>query len=158
MKNKQTIVNIVRATLFLPLLLAVATHTLAQAGNGGASEKKRAELYQELVQEYREQVKEQQQRIENLKAQADNLQLLNQQQEAKVAELQKLVQSLEADKKDLRDNLVTQKEMQRNNEQAIKDRDEVIKVLAKGKQRSSLEKIVASVPAVAGIIALALIR
>jgi septal ring factor EnvC (AmiA/AmiB activator) len=73
-----------------------------------------------------------------------------------IAELRKQVDLSQENNATLKDSLHLQQSVMDSRQQAITDRDLLIKELVKANKRSALEKIVESLPSLAGIIAIAL--
>ncbi|HEY0004176.1 MAG TPA: hypothetical protein VGB17_05150 [Pyrinomonadaceae bacterium] len=96
--------------------------------------------------------------IAQLEAQVDDANKLASTQAALAESRQRQLDVQEEIKKSLRDNIALQTKMLENREEAIKDRDTVIKELVKVTKRSAVERFVDAIPSIAGIISLALVR
>ncbi len=145
--------------LALLFVLFIASQPLSVQTPAVKSEQQaRIDALTEVVKLLKEQLADAKSGSGNLTMQLATSQQLNQQNEAKLAILQSLNGNLEKDKTDLSAIVAAQREMMTILQDSVKDRDSVIKELAKGNKRSAFERIADSIPSVAGLIALALVR
>jgi chromosome segregation ATPase len=147
------------------MVLTVVTFSAPKSVLGQTSSNQLAQKYKELaeaykaqVDEYKAQVNDMQKLIESLRAEKATMQSLLQTEEGKLIEKEKQIAALQDNQKDLRSAMEVQQKMLGILEQGTKDRDAVIKELAKGNKRSTWEKIAESLPALATIIALGLAK
>ena len=103
--------------------------------------------------------------IENLNRAVQQLQADNSDANAQIEKLKALQAEKEREiaiheqmEKTLQDSVAIHVKVIENREEAIKDRDTVIKELVKVSKRSALEKMVDVLPSITGIIALALVK
>ena len=141
------------ALLFLLLLIAAAPESQAQTLQEC---KDNLETAKRLIKVQEGQIADRDEQLRNRIARGEALQEKIDALNNVIAELRKQIDLQAENNRTLRDSLQLQQTIMESRQQAITDRDILIKELVKANKRSALDKIVEALPSLASIIAVAL--
>ena len=137
------------ACLAFLLLVADTRELRAQGGDTSADERAALKLATEVIEGKNKE-------IQGLREQISNLQSENEKLKLESAVVEKEKELMAQREKDLREIIDAERKKVETLEAGIKDRDTVIKELVRGSKESTARKIVETIPAVAGIVAIAI--